>query len=211
MNRRHFLALGGFAVSVAASWRLGSEAAHSSLTPTGADAICEKRPLAPLAHYQRLAFPDARQAALYAMQAVHREKPYGVTQGASTVDEFLKLERSECGTYTRVQDQVSQYYGLTTRRVRFTDSWHGFLEIEIGGTWEVFDSTANVWIDKPMEVLLTGEPRRYSMYYSPIFDPDAPDVYRAHLREGWNVPALRARLPFLGLERGITFPPLDSF
>jgi hypothetical protein len=125
VNRRHFLVLSGGAALGAAVMGRQADASRSSTIPVGADALCEKRHIPPLADYQRLTFSNDRDAALYAMQAVHRAIPYGETPGASTVDEFLKLDRAECGTYTRVQDQVCQFYGLTTRRLRFANSFHG--------------------------------------------------------------------------------------
>jgi hypothetical protein len=159
-------------------------------------------------------FQDASRArALFAMYSVHIAKPYGESMPALTLDQYLPLARAHCGIYTPVQEQISEALGLETRNMYFTDGWHGWLEVNIDGQWEIFDSTTNTWIDRWMASMLSGEPRQHRFYYTPVLDRSAPDVFRAHLQEGprpgyYSTASLRATMPFIGLNPDIEYPPL---
>ena len=211
----------------AAGAHAGFNAVPLPLTPTGAQALVPPLPIPPLAeiaptgdvaevvaYWNANADPltalfadEARAKALFAMYIVHVAVPYGeTTPPPYTFAEYTGRDRAHCGVYTFVQREISQALGLTVRGYEFTDGFHGWLEVEINGAWELFDSTGNIWINQPMSALLAGAPREYRMFYAPALDDDAPAVYHAHLSEGYNVPAFRARLPFLGLEPGVTFP-----
>ena len=165
------------------------------------------------AHVGELAsmFDDGERApAFFAMYIVHLAKPYRESTAADNLVDFMALARAHCGIYAPVQQEISQALGLSTRYIAFTNGFHGWIEVEILGHWEIFDSTTNVWIDHSMEELLGGVTRRYRMFYTPALDEMAPETYRAHLKEWYNAPALRARLPFFGLEPWTTYPPLVS-
>ena len=156
-------------------------------------------------------FGDAERApAFFAMYIVHLAKPYGTAPTVLTLPEFMKLTFAQCGDYAPVQEEISRALGLTARYIGFTNSFHGWVEVQINGQWEIFDSTTNVWINQPMEALLRGVPRSYRMFYAPALDMSAPDIYRDHLRKWYNAPALRARLPYFGLEWGLIYPPMLS-
>jgi hypothetical protein len=159
-----------------------------------------------VAHFQ----DETRAAALFAMYAVHIAVPYGETPGASTLAGYVQLERAHCGVYSAVQHEMNLALGLESRMLAFEDGSHGWTEVRVNGEWELFDSTTNVWVNRSMQEMLEGVERDYRMFYTPVLDAAAPDVYRAHLQEGaypgyYNIPAFRARIPFIGLERGVRF------
>lgn len=228
MNRRAFL--GGSllgSLGLAASWRVGYDTPRVVTIPTGVDETLPCPSLFTidqLQKYPRLArfYADEyaqtdsqdRNVALYIQSIVHMAKAYGVAPAITSVDEFLSLDRAQCGDYAQVQLLLNRQYGLTSRRMGFADGWHTWIEVEINGAFELFDSTSNVWISQPMSALLAGADRRYRMLYAPALDPDAPPIYRAHLQEGlypgyYDVAALRRRLPFLGKERGVSLPGIE--
>jgi hypothetical protein len=167
-------------------------------------------------HEQELVtlFKDASRArALFAMYTVHIAKPYGESMPAVTLDQYILLSRAHCGIYTPVQQQISEALGLETRNMYFTDGWHGWLEVNINGQWEIFDSTTNTWINRGMSAMLSSEPRQYKFYYTPVLDRSALAVFRAHLQEGprpgyYSTPSLRATMPFFGLDPDVEYPPL---
>ncbi len=140
-----------------------------------------------------------RAKALFAMYTVHISKPYGVAPMVPDLADFEALDRAHCGDDELAQRQISNALGLTTRALAFTNFWHGWLEVQIAGHWEIFDSTTNIWIDQPMDALLNGAPRSFRNFYTPVFDLNAPDIYRQHLYEGYSVPELWGVEPYFGL------------
>lgn len=143
-----------------------------------------------------------RVAGIFSMYISHISLPYGVTPFPATLAEFARQERAHCGTYTFAQQDIAGALGLTMRTVEFLGE-HAWLEILVDDQWEVFDATTNVWINRSTPELLDGVVREYRSFYTPMLDIDRPDA-RLHLREGFDMPALRVRMPLLGLRY---FPP----
>jgi hypothetical protein len=157
-------------------------------------------------------FGDAdRAAALFAMYTAHIAVPYGETEPPPyALANYVTRNRAHCGVYSAVQHEMNLALGLESRMLAFEDGSHGWTEVRVNGEWELFDSTTNVWVNHAVEQLVQGIERDYRMFYTPSLDENAPDVYRAHLQEGaypgyYNIPAFRARIPFIGLERGVRF------
>jgi hypothetical protein len=142
---------------------------------------------------------DTRLAALYAMYLVHISHVYGETPAwDQSVTSYLSLERSHCGLYTVVQHQILDAMGIPWRQVGLDNGWHGWIEVPVNGTWEIFDATVNVWISRSGYELDAGVAREYRYFYTPLLDIDRPDA-RLHLGEGYNMHNLRAWMPGLGL------------
>jgi hypothetical protein len=139
-----------------------------------------------------------RLAGLFSMYIVHISHIYGETRFPASMTEFVALERTHCGVSSMAQSQITEALGLNWRTIELTSGWHAWVEIEVDGVWEIFDSTVNVWIDQPAEALLQGVPRAYRNFYTPLLDRDRPDA-RLHMREGYNMQNLRLWMPGLGL------------
>lgn len=143
---------------------------------------------------------EQRTRALFGMYIVHMAAPYNVTPVTPvTFLDFVRTPTAHCGIYARAQSQVYTALGLRWREVHVDGGWHGLIEAEISGFYEVFDSTSAVWVNQPVESLLRGAERHYRAYYTPALDANAAAVYRDHLQAGYSVPELRAGLPLWGI------------
>lgn len=147
--------------------------------------------------------PD-RLKAMLAMYVIHISHPYGASPSPGSFADYVwKTPVSSCGTYAKFQSRLLDAFGLKWRYVAVSSGTHGWIEAEIKGRWEIFDSTANVWVDQSAFDLLDGRPRRYRLFYSPWSDPARPDA------RGWvagqaephlySPGVLRTSMPGLGI------------
>lgn len=148
---------------------------------------------------------DQRLRALFGMYIVHLAQPYNVVPegwaGWGLLD-FLHGQSAHCGLYALAQSHVYTALGLRWREVAVDGGWHGLIEAQIGANFEVFDSTTNTWVNRPVEALLGGITRDYRAFYSPLSDRAASAVYRAHIVDSggyYDAYALRESLPRWGL------------
>jgi hypothetical protein len=87
------------------------------------------------------------------------------------------------------QIEINRAFGLTSRLSSIPE-YHGWVEVLIDGEWETFDSTANVWVSRPLESMIEGVERQFRMLYSPSDDGTV----------GWNESrALRHMTPHWGI------------
>lgn len=147
-----------------------------------------------------------RLAALYGMYIVHVQVPYGrVSELPETISEYVLSERSHCGVYSVAQSWIYEALGLSWRIIHVDDT-HGYTEVSVNGKWETFDGMSNTWINRGIEELLNGSERTYRYLYTPILDAHAPDIFRAHISEGWGVLSVRRNMPLWGLEADVRTP-----
>lgn len=146
---------------------------------------------------------DQRTRALFGMYITHLAAPYNTVETApSTLLEFIAAPAAHCGTYAHAQAQIYNALGLEWQNVIVNGGWHGLIQAKIGQTYEVFDSTSNVWVNQPVQALLDGRSRDYRSFYTPIEDRHAAEQYRDHYTQSggyYNVLELRAGLPLWGL------------
>ncbi len=143
---------------------------------------------------------EARRRALFGMYIVHLAVPYNFVETMpETLLDFVNAPTAHCGVYSLAQSQVYGGLGLTWRNIVIDGGWHGLIEAQIDGAWEVFDSTSNVWVSTSVDRMLAGDDRVYREFYTPILDRQAGAVYRAHIQNEYSVPELRAGLPLWGL------------
>ncbi len=150
---------------------------------------------------------ETRLRALFAMYVIHISHSYGVvTWPAESLLDYIRYQTySECGSQSLWQGVISTALGLSWRNVAFEDGAHGWIEVLVDGQWEVFDSTSNLWLSKPAEVLLEGVARTYKAMYTPILDADYPDAYAHYARYNGSYNVLALRQNMIGL--GITWKP----
>lgn len=119
-----------------------------------------------------------RLKALFVMYAAHISHPYNTVESpADTLIGYVyEQTASHCSWYTEWQHRINLAIGLTSRRVMTESADHGWVEVRIGDKWEIFDSTANVWISESGEVLKRGEPRRYRRFYLVAATVAAPNA-----------------------------------
>ncbi|GEM_PF-2645878 len=141
--------------------------------------------------------PD-RLKALYAMHVVHISHIYGPRSAPLSLLWYIAHENSHCGMYSRFQAQILDGMGMTWRIFAHDIAGHVWVEVNIDGHWEVFDSTVNVWINTDGYSLIAGLPRESRSLYTPMNDINRPDA-RSHLDLGYNMPRLRLWMPELGL------------
>lgn len=144
-----------------------------------------------------------RSQAFYAMNLIHLSHSYGAD---GPYDSFLKYVNqavaSSCRDSSIYQSRILDAFGLPWRYVAISSGFHGWIEVKIGQQWEVFDATANLWIDHSAFELLSGRARRYRLFYTPWSDPDRPDArqfvepYEPHY---FQTGALRSNMPGLGI------------
>jgi len=143
---------------------------------------------------------DTRLRGLFGMYIVHLAVPYNVViVPPTTLFEFVNAPSAHCGTYSVAQSWIYDALGVEWRIVMVDGGWHGLIEVDVGGSWEIFDSTVNMWIDRSVEQLLAGEVRTYRTFYTPILDENASEIYRDHMAGGWDVLGLREGLPLWGV------------
>lgn len=148
---------------------------------------------------------DARLRGLYGMYITHLAQPYNTVPPdweSYSLIEFLQAQAAHCGLYSLAQSYIYTALGLRWQNVVVDGGWHGLLQADIGGQWETFDATSNIWLSVGVPQLLAGTARRYREFYTPIWDAEADAVYRRHYTESagyYSVPDLRAGLPVWGL------------
>lgn len=148
---------------------------------------------------------DQRLRGLFGMYAVHVSQPYNsVPSGWEeyTLRQFVDADAAHCGLYSRAQGMVYTALGLRWHEVGVDGGWHGLIEADIDGRWETFDATSNVWASVSVGGLVGGLPRSVRVFYTPVWDASADDVYRQHYVDSggyYSVPDLRAGLPLWGI------------
>jgi len=123
-----------------------------------------------------------RATAFYIIYTVHNRHPYS--------------DQWHCGDMAEVALHDAQMLGLTARMGTLSGGTHAFLEVLIDGRWELFDPTTNVWINRSAEELMTGIPRTYRAFYTPVLDENRPDFRNRFTR---SLLELRLLMPRLGL------------
>mgnify|MGYP001392230666 CR=1 FL=1 len=150
---------------------------------------------------------ETRLQALFGLYITHMAVPYNVVDILPvTLLDFVQAPTAHCGTYSLAQSQIYDAFGLTWRFILADDGWHGIIEVLVGRQYETFDATSNVWVNLSIGEMIAGmtntvmdKPRRYREFYTPVLDPTADDIYRAHLAAGYSVPELRAGFAHWGL------------
>jgi hypothetical protein len=145
-----------------------------------------------------------RIQALFAMNVIHLSHPYGPSETPHTFMDYVhRTASSSCRLYAIFQSKILDAFGLSWRFVAISSGFHGWIEVKIGDRWEIFDSTANVWVDQSAFDLLDGRPRRYRWFYTPWSDADRPDArqFVTPLIEPYYDTAggLRSNMPGLGI------------
>jgi hypothetical protein len=145
-----------------------------------------------------------RVQALFAMNIIHLSHPYGPSETPRTLADYVhRTASSSCRMYAMFQSKLLEAFGLPWRYVAISSGLHGWIEVKIGKRWEIFDSTANVWIDQSALDLIDGRPRRYRWFYTPWSDADRPDARRfvTQFVEPYYDTAggLRSNMPGLGI------------
>lgn len=158
---------------------------------------------------------ETRLRGLFGMYITHLAAPYNIVPVEPvTLLEFVSTPTAHCGTYALAQSQIYDALGISWRFVLVDRGWHGLIEVLVGRQYETFDATSNVWINLSVGEMMagmtqnvTGEPRRFRVFYTPSLDPAAAPVYRAHLTnpdcDRCSVPQLRAGVSQWGL---LVFP-----
>jgi hypothetical protein len=147
---------------------------------------------------------DPRRArALYAMNLVHVSHPYGPDEVRETfMDYVTRASASSCRSFAIYQSRILDAFGLPWRYVAISSGFHGWIEVKVREQWEIFDATANLWIDRSSFELLEGQARRYRTFYTPWTDAGRPDArrfverYQPHY---FQPGALRMNMPGLGV------------
>lgn len=146
---------------------------------------------------------ETRLRAFYVMYIVHISHPYGVVDNpAETLLGYIRDQLlSNCQYQAEWQGVISTALGLHWRAVRFADGSHGWIEVDIDGQWELFDSTTNAWLSQSAEQLAQGVARTYRWFYTPILDVNYPEARRHYLDSHgyYDVLALRQNMVNLGL------------
>lgn len=133
---------------------------------------------------------DQRTRAFFGMYIVHLAQPYNTVDYDylnATLLDFITVDTAHCGAYAIAQSQVYTALGLRWRNIVVDNGWHGLIEAEIGGRWETFDATNNLWLSVSVEDLLAGVPRSWRTFYTPQTDVDASAVYRDHSANDYNM------------------------
>lgn len=143
---------------------------------------------------------DMRLRALFGMYVTHLAVPYNVVEHAPiSLLEFASAPAADCGIYATAQAQIYDALGLRWRRIHIDRGWHGVIEVLIGRQYEVFDATSNVWVNRSIGEMLGGMERSVRYFYTPMLDRSTGAVYRVHIGNEHNAPALRATLAWWGL------------
>ncbi|MBK9751861.1 MAG: hypothetical protein IPO91_34555 [Chloroflexi bacterium] len=78
---------------------------------------------------------------MFSMYIVHLAVPYNFVETMpETLLDFVNAPTAHCGVYSLAQSQVYGGLGLTWRNIVIDGGWHGLIEVQIDGAWEVFDS-----------------------------------------------------------------------
>ena len=145
-----------------------------------------------------------RLQAFFAMYVVHVSHPYGTGPSPETLLAFAREAASAaCRENSIFQARILTAFGLKWRYVAVSSGMHGWIEVDVDGRWEIFDSTVNLWIDQSAFELLGGGPRRYRLFYTPWSDVNRPEarVSVTGLQEPiYHTPGtLRSNMPGLGI------------
>lgn len=120
--------------------------------------------------------PD-RLVALVAMYIVHISHRYGFDETMAEVRSLLaysvSTRPSQCRLQSMFQAELVDGLGLEWRLINIGPT-HGWLEVKIDGHWELFDATANVWVDAGIDQLIQGESRNYRRFYNMALDEATP-------------------------------------
>lgn len=138
---------------------------------------------------------DRRLKALFVMYIVHISHPYNtVDRPAETFVGYVNRQpASHCGWYAHWQNRINLVLGLTSRKMMTSSADHGWVEVEIDGHWEIFDSTVNLWLSESAVDLAQGKPRQYREFYLIAATDAAPYPSVVKLRQdmigmGYNYP-----------------------
>lgn len=116
-----------------------------------------------------------RLGALVAMYIVHNSHPYGLNPTVTDNDSLLTYSQSstssQCYLQSKFQAELVEGLGLTWRIIGI-GPLHIWLEVQIDGTWEIFDATSNIWLDAGIDELVNGNSRNYRSFYSISLDAD---------------------------------------
>ncbi len=144
-----------------------------------------------------------RLQALYAMNLIHLSHPYGTDRLPDTFLEYVnEVAASSCRNFAIYQSRILSAFGLPWRYVAVSSGFHGWIEVKIGDRWEIFDATANLWIDHSAFELVEGQTRQYRLFYTPWSDITRPDArrfveqYEPHYDQAGG---LRMNMPGLGI------------
>lgn len=141
--------------------------------------------------------PD-RLKALYVMYLVHTSHIYAaLDQPPVSFLDFLHRGESHCGTTSWAQSLILDSMGVPWRIISISGGTHTFVEARIGGQWEFFDATINVWASRSAFEMERGVERSIRSFYTPLLDPSyrglvQPDALRAGQE-------LRVMMPLLGI------------
>lgn len=140
-----------------------------------------------------------RLRALYAMYISHVSHIYAPPEPYSTFLEYVNQPYSHCGSYSENEARITRALGLETRIIEISGGTHAFVEVNVDGQWEVFDSTVNVWINRAGFELERGAERQYRTFYTPLLDESAE-------HNSYTLSAVELRTWMMGL--GIYWTPL---
>jgi len=147
---------------------------------------------------------DTRVRGFFGMYIVHNAVPYNrVEVDPVTLLDFVSAPTAHCGTFALALSQVYTGLGLHWRSIVVDDGWHGLNEVLIGGHYETFDATNNLWLSASIEELIGGVPRSWRTFYTAQTDANAGARYRDRLTDGYNMPLTRTA----GTQWGLTVFP----
>lgn len=139
---------------------------------------------------------ETRLQALFVMNVVHISHIYQSVDDPGTFLAYLQQAGSHCGIYSHYESELMDRFGLTWRRQLLSQGYHEWVEVNVDGQWEIFDSTINTWINRSARELMAGAERSYRYFYTPMLDENRPDVVNSVLESGQR---LRMLMPALGL------------
>lgn len=139
-----------------------------------------------------------RAQALWVMYEIHVGHLYGTRDlSVTSLREYLATPFSDCGASSAWQSLLLTALGISWRAINISGGTHVFVEAQINGQWEIFDSTVNVWIDHSAYELNAGVNRESRAFYTPMLDQTLES--RVDAGELRTVQELRLSMPLLGL------------
>jgi len=139
-----------------------------------------------------------RLKALFAMYTTNISSIYGtLSELPPTFLDYLQQPYSNCGPYSYYQSIILDYLGVTWRIISISGGTHQFVEANIDGNWEVFDSTVNDWIDTSAFEMERATERHVRKFYTPMMaiQPSASESYDLI----YGAQQLRVMMPGLGV------------
>jgi hypothetical protein len=140
-----------------------------------------------------------RLRGLYAMYITHISFTYNSPPTYATLLDYIGQPDSDCSAYAHNQRRISEALGLEAREITISGGTHVWTEVNVGGRWEVFDGTVNVWLNRSGYELERGAVREYRAFYTPLLDVQTP--VNANTLSGQ-----RLRIQMIGL--GVYWTPL---